>query len=190
MVPSTRISSALIAGLSVAIALSAGCGRDDGPLPELGDHLPASARAVLDNAETMELLALGDEAPDAPPTAGSAAVRAPERDPLARFAPRTGGFHGWKEASRTPLLGAERHKLLYAVYTGIAGNDDKLAACFRPHAALHATRGTETVDLLFSYDCMLVHVYENGRLFTALTTREAAGPVGKVFARAGITSKL
>jgi hypothetical protein len=189
MVPSPRISSALIAGLSVAIALSAGCSRDDGPLPDLGDHLPASARAVLENAETMELLALGDEAPDAPPAA-SAAARAPERDPLARFAPRTGGFHGWKEASRTPLLGAERHKLLYAVYTGIAGNDDKLAACFRPHAAVHATRGTETVDLLFSYDCMLVHVYENGRLFTALTTREAAGPVGKVFARAGISAKL
>mgnify|MGYP000897617960 FL=1 len=188
MVPSTRISSALIAGLSAAIALSTGCGRDDGPLPDLGDHLPASARAVLENPETMELLALGDEAPDVPP-AGSA-PRAPERDPLARFAPRTGGFHGWKEASRTPLLGGERHKLLYAVYTGIAGNDDKLAACFRPHAAVHATRGTETVDLLFSYDCMLVHVYENGRLFTALTTREAAGPVGKVFARAGIAAKL
>jgi|GEM_PF-4367549 len=187
MVPAARVSSPLLASL-LTIALATGCGRDDGPLPDLGEHLPATARAVLENAETMELLALGDEAPEPPAPAGSA--RPPERDPLARFAPRTGGFHGWKETARTPLLGAERHKLLYAVYTGIAGNDDKLAACFRPHAAVHATRGAETVDLLFSYDCMLVHVYENGRLFTALTTREAAGPVGKVFARAGVAAKL
>jgi hypothetical protein len=129
-----------------------------------------STRTILENAERVEVLSLGDRAPEGPGAA-----------------PAPSTFHGWNEKSRVPLAPADQHKLLYAIYTGIAANDDRLAACFHPRAGLHVVRGKDTVDLLFSYDCMLVHAFENGRLFTALTTSEASGPVGKILRRAGVS---
>ncbi len=143
-----------------AVGLARGAERDS---PR---ELPAGVLAVLEKADTLELLSLSPEKPG-------------KKDD-----PKT--LHGWTILGKTALKDAAvRSKVLNAVKKGVADNDGSVAKCFQPRHALRATHGGQTVALLICFQCLQIRVYD-GDTSGVLTTRSPEPVLDKVLKDAGV----
>jgi len=115
---------------------------------------PADAQAVLDKAESLQLLSL---------------------DPDEKAGPKARNhFHGYRVLGSTEVKGkADRQKLLAALSKGLADSDGTVARCFIPRHGIRASQGGKTVELVICFECLQVRGYLDGKRFDLSTT---AGP--------------
>jgi hypothetical protein len=107
--------------------------------------VPEDIRAMLKNAQTFFILSL-DPNP-------------PERE-YRVDQDRSDLFHGYviRERRNVPK-GAERKRLLEALYRSIEDSDGGFDLCFRPRHALSIQFGARTTDILVCFECRLIRVY-------------------------------
>jgi hypothetical protein len=118
----------------LATTLLVGCG-----VTSAGSKMPASAKAVLEQADQFELLSIDPHRPQ----------EKPQDD-----------FHGWKVLGRIQIKDAEtRNKLLAALKKGVNDNDGIAAACFDPRHGIRVTHEGKTMDLVICFECFQVQVY-------------------------------
>ena len=104
-------------------------------------ELPKEAKAILDQAEQIDLYSLDP--------AGGMLKKDAEKD----------GFHGWKVLGKTKLADAkERKKVMAALHKGIAAGFGP-AGCFHPRHGIRATLKDKTVDLVICFECGSMGVY-------------------------------
>jgi len=128
--------------------------------------LPADVDALLDKADTIELISLS-----------------PER--LREAAPTD--FHGWGVLGRTTIKAGEKAAVLAALRAGIRGNDGMVAGCFNPRHGILATAGGRTVALVICFECMSLQVREDGKATVqALTTAAPQATFDRVLKAAGV----
>ncbi len=112
------------------------------------NKLPADVQAILDKADTIELLSLepakGMEVKD--------------------------GFHGYKILGKTTVKGADARKVVAAIHKGIKDSDGTAAACFMPRHGIRAKVDDKTVDLVICYQCLSMTSYLGDKEGVALTT--------------------
>jgi hypothetical protein len=126
-------------GPIVALALALG------PVPGRGDDshgkLPATASAILDGAESIELLSIDPK--DRPSGAGD-------------------DFHGWKVLGRAALRDPDRRRaVVEALRRGVEEADDA-EGCFEPRHGLRATKGGLSADLVICFSCRWIEVRAGG----------------------------
>jgi hypothetical protein len=145
---------ALIAGLAAA-------GSGDDPF----GALPATASALLDDAESVELLSI---------------------DPGQRTSDPGTGFHGWKVLGRTALTDADRRKaVVFAIRRGIRECDDA-SGCFEPRHGLRATKGGKTLDLVICFSCRWIEVHEGGTTAYVRTSGAARPAINQALRDAAV----
>lgn len=130
------------APLAVLLALvSATCFGQDEPTAPIEDSVPDAARAVLENADSLEVFAI-----DPAPQEGAA---------------RT--LRGYPIARSASVAKEQRRPLVDKLYEGIVANSRHISAyCFEPHHALRATKGAETVELVICFTCYQIQVHGPG----------------------------
>lgn len=117
---------------------SAPPGSADNPAREL----PRSVRAVLEQADSFEILAL------APSGVGGDMTDA------------TALFHSWRVLGRSEVSSPEdRKRLLALIEQGLTQGDGRAAKCFNPRHAITAKRGAEIVDVVVCYECFQIEVH-------------------------------
>jgi hypothetical protein len=137
----------LVAGLASA-----------GPGDDPYDTLPATASALLDEAESLELLSL---------------------DPGGRTPDVASGFHGWKILGRTTLRDASGRKaIVAAIRRGVREADDA-SGCFEPRHGLRATKGGKDVDLVICFSCRWIEVREGREIAFVRTSALAKRAINK-----------
>jgi hypothetical protein len=136
--------------------------------PKKKNAIPAEARAILDKADSFELLSL-DPSPEGE-----------VKD----------GFHDWKVLGKTEVKDAEtRKKLVSALAKGAEENDGTVANCFNPRHGIRATHGKKTVELVICFECLQVKGYvDKGDKETAnfLTAKMPQPVFDKVLKDAGV----
>lgn len=146
--------------LGLAFLLVAACSSET-------DRLPAEVRAVIDGAESFELISvhpmpLRDEGSD----------RVFRRHPVLGRATADEG------------VAAEVRALLYR---GINASDGTVAACFNPRHAFRAKRGDRTVDVLICYECLTIEIWPaQGERFTIPTSRGPEPAMSALYTRLGL----
>jgi hypothetical protein len=130
--------------------------------------IPAEAKAVLDKADSFELLSL---------------------DPSDREAGKD-GFHGWKILGKTEVKDADaRKKLVAALEKGAEESKGEVARCFNPRHGIRATHDKKTVELVICFECLQVKGFvDKSDKDTAgyLTTRSPQPALDKVLKDAGV----
>jgi len=107
-----------------------------------GNTIPRNVMAVLQNADTFELLSLD---PESGPDKQSEAVKNP--------------FHGWAILGKTTIQDSEiRKQLNSALEQGVAEGRAG-APCFDPRHGIHAVRSGRAVDLVICFECGHIYVY-------------------------------
>ena len=125
------------------------------------DTLPEKAKAILDQAQSIELYSLDPVESDKTP-------------------PRDGGLHGWKVLGKTTLTENAKQELLTTVTAAIAKKANG-ARCFWPRHAVRAVHEGKTVDLVICYESSWVHVFfDKDQNPTVLTTGSAQEELNKV----------
>ncbi len=124
-----------------------------GPIPGRGDDpprtLPATASAILDGAESIELLSI---------------------DPKDRPAGPGDDFHGWKVLGRAALRDPDRRReVVAAVRRGVEEADDA-EGCFEPRHGLRATKGGVSADLVICFSCRWIEVHAGGEATSVRTS--------------------
>lgn len=143
--------SAMTKGSIAAVVLIAGLA-PAGPGDDPYSKLPANVSALLDEAESVELLSI---------------------DPGDRTSDPGTGFHGWKVLGRTTLRGAEgRRAIVGAIQRGVRETDDA-AGCFEPRHGLRATKGNRVVDLVICFSCRWIEVHDAGKTASVRTSATA-----------------
>jgi hypothetical protein len=138
----------------VGVALIAtGCGSRD--------PIPATERAVLEEADTLEVFALD-------PSVTFLSARENEA---------TVGFHGWPILKRKKVDDSgTREEVAAAVVRGWRKSEDEALHCFDPRHGIRARRGDQTADFVICFACRSVEVYsgsgETGGFLTADSARE------------------
>jgi len=128
--------------------------------------LPASAVAILDKAETIELYSLDPSS---------------ELEKL-----KDGGFRGWKVLGKTTVSREMKATVLKSLYKGIAENKGKAAFCFIPRHAIRATHDGKTVDLVICFECYQIQVFEGEQAGGVLVTRSPQPLLDKVLRDANV----
>ncbi len=131
------------------------------------DVLPEKAKAILDQASSIELYSL---------------------DPIEseKSPPKDGGLHGWKVLGKTTAEGNLKQEMLTAVTTAI-GQKATGARCFWPRHAIRAVHEGKTVDLVICYECSWVYVFfDKDQKPTILTTSSAQEALDKVLRAAKV----
>ena len=105
--------------------------------------LPEGALAALENPESLELLSLdpGEPGGEAPPSA----------------------FHTYAVLGKTPLEGADRTRIVQALYDGITDSDGTVAACFEPRHGIRAKGAGHTVDVVICFKCLFARPFIDGK---------------------------
>jgi hypothetical protein len=124
--------------LALTAALLAGASPCAGEREEKENKIPDAVKAVLDKADSFELLSL---------------------EPSERKEAK-GGFHGWKVLGKTEVKDADTRKdLVAALEKGVAENKGEVAKCFEPRHGIRATRDKKTVELVICFECLQVRGY-------------------------------
>ncbi|MDA1195733.1 MAG: hypothetical protein O2894_11180 [Planctomycetota bacterium] len=142
--------------------------------PGVLELLPGDARAVLEQADRLELLALHPfPFDDGKPAAGE-------------------GFHDYKILGRADVPAADRGALVTALYRAIGENDGTAAMCFNPRHGLRAVRGTSTVDLVICFECLQIHGHGVAPDFrsSGLTTQSAEPAFDALLTKLGLTKHV
>lgn len=131
-------------------------------------ELPKEAKAILDQAEQIELYSLD-------PTGGML-KKDVEKD----------GFHGWKVLGKTKLADAkERKKVMTAIHKGIADSFGP-AGCFHPRHGIRATLKDKTVDLVICFECASMIVYHGEKANSVWTAASPQRRLDKVLEAAKV----
>jgi hypothetical protein len=139
--------------LVVSALLAAGCSSG------FSHVIPARAVAILDDAESFELLCLD-----------------PERTERGEQTAST--YHGWKVLGVAAVPDADtRQRLLTALKRGVDENKGAVAACFNPRHGIRATRGSDTAELVICFECFSAEVYLGGRRTGNFLTTNSPQPV-------------
>lgn len=101
------------------------------------NKLPAEVAAILEKADTVELLSLQ-----------------PKADPEAKDS-----FHQYKILGKTTLKGADATKLVATVQKGIKDSDGTIARCFNPRHGLRASFEGKTAELVICYECNSIECF-------------------------------
>jgi hypothetical protein len=137
------VGSALVATIGCEPLSSIPEGRDDA----VRYQLPPNAPQILERAQVLEILALGE--PD----------DVPERD--------RGRFDGRPILGRARLGAEQRGWVARAIYQAIGGGSGA-ALCFSPHHGVRAQLGDETLELSICYGCVQLKVLGAERGFIAI----------------------
>jgi hypothetical protein len=123
--------------LAVALALTLCAGTLASAEKE--SKIPDDVKAVLDKADSFELLSL---------------------DPSVDRETVKDGFHGWKVLGKTAVKDADvRKQLVAALAKGAAENKGEVAKCFNPRHGIRATQDKKTVEMVICFECLQAHVY-------------------------------
>jgi hypothetical protein len=128
--------------------------------------IPAEAKAILENADELELLALDPNHPK----------KKPVED-----------FHGWEVLGKKTIDQAERRRLVEAFEKGVAEPHVQPAHCFNPRHGIRVTKGGKSADFVICFECHQVRVYMPGqkeKLF--LVSSAPADLFNKILKGAGI----
>jgi hypothetical protein len=101
------------------------------------NKMPEDVKAVLEKADTLELISLepADDKSD-------------------------NGLHSWKVLGKTEIKDAEvRKKVVAALLKGVGDSDGNAACCFIPRHALRARQGDKAVDLVICFQFAQVQIY-------------------------------
>ncbi|MEZ0228867.1 MAG: hypothetical protein ACAI25_09595, partial [Planctomycetota bacterium] len=150
--------SALLLGLATVLPAPHVQAEDKPPTAKVKDAFPDETRAVLEQPDELEVLALVCERP-----------------------PKTGEdvFRGYPVKKRVTVPKEERAALIAALYQGIE-DGGPVAKCFEPHHGLHAKQGDKTVDLVICFVCLQTQVHDGGRRRTVATTKAPESALGKL----------
>jgi hypothetical protein len=105
------------------------------------NKLPDAAKAVLDNAASLEIYSLQPE--QAKPGADESKL-----------------FHGYPILAKATVKDEDKKKVLEALYKGIADNKGIAANCFIPRHGLRATNEGKTIDLVICFECLQVDLWD------------------------------
>lgn len=107
------------------------------------NEVPDAARAILDKAETIELVSI---------------LPHEERDPNKET------FRKYPVLGKTPIKDGEvRKRVVGALVKGAADNKEGQAKCFDPRHAIRATHDGKTVELVICFACNYAQVYVEGK---------------------------
>ena len=156
--------SAMTRGSIAAFVLIAGLA-PAGPAEDPYHKLPATVSALLDEAESIELLSI---------------------DPGERTSDPGSGFHGWKVLGRTtPSDDGGRKAIVAAIKRGIREADDA-AGCFEPRHGLRATKGDKAIDLVICFSCRWIEVHEGGMTASVRTSSAAKPAINRALREAAV----
>ncbi len=127
------------------LPLPADFGIDTTEVPDTDDphKIPAGAKAILDKAESFELLSLDLQTPDDDPK---------------------GTFHGWKVLGKKVIDKAEvRKSLVLAFEKGVAEYKEIGKKCFLPRHGIRVKHAGKVADFVLCFECNNVRVYVDGR---------------------------
>lgn len=134
-----------------------------------GSKLPSDVVAVLENADTFELLSLD-----------------PEHESTGN------GRQQWPELGKTAIQSPEtRQRVLAALNQGVA-EGGTAAKCFFPRHGIRAVRGDTTVDLVMRaracFECHQIYVYFDGKRSASavLTSGSPEATLDEVLKTAGV----
>jgi Protein of unknown function (DUF1559) len=130
------------------IPLPADFGIDTTEVPDTDDphEIPAAAKAILDTAESLELLSLDLLTPDDNPK---------------------GTFHGWKVLGKKAIDKAEVRKSLVLVFEkGVAEYKEMGKKCFLPRHGIRVKHAGKVADFVICFECNNVRVYVDGGVET------------------------
>jgi len=141
-------------------------------LPDTGTAFPPALKAVLENADTIELFAMD-----------------PESGTRTETIPTVAAFHDYRFLNRAPLEDSGlRHELVRLYYQAVFRSEGRAALCFLPRHALRATRGAEQVDVLACFECLQLRWWGPGSLEGSATIDDGdVAALDELYARAGLT---
>lgn len=107
--------------------------------------IPASSRAILENADVFVLIA----------TEPGASM--PQSSGIKREM-----FHEFEVIGKAELKDKKLQKeLLQSLYLGIGKSNGEPAACFNPRHGIRAIKGAQVVDLLICFECGPIWIFPN-----------------------------
>jgi hypothetical protein len=105
-------------------------------------QIPPTVKAILQNAESLEVLSLEPTTPTEPPE---------------------DAFHGWKVLGRKTLDQSEQRKKLIAVFSqGVSEYTGGGFRCFIPRHGLRVKHKDQVADLVICFECSHVRAYVDG----------------------------
>ncbi|MDC3960559.1 hypothetical protein [Polyangium jinanense] len=135
--------------------------------PVLGcSSLPDSAVAVLEGADSFQVLALDPDRGEEPP-------------------PGVETFHGHQVLAKGDVEGPEARERIAGIVNAGVRKGGTQAKCFNPRHGVHAVQGGRTVDLVICYECSALEVVEDGRS-TTLPTGDVQADLDEAFRAAGV----
>jgi WG containing repeat len=157
----------------VSMTVFASRSRDSGHLEacdsatEVGNLIPGTAAAILEQADHFELLSLN-----------------PDYQRIAA----DGDFHGYKVLRTVVIDNTETRKKLVSTFEqAVAENQGIEAACFNPRHGIRVTRKEKRADFVICFECNRVHVL-GAVQGTFLITRSAEPLFDSVLRRKGVVS--
>jgi hypothetical protein len=126
-------------------------------VPDTDDphKIPADAKAILDKAESFELLSLDLQTPDDD---------------------RKGTYHGWKVLGKKVIEKAEvRKSLVLAFEKGVAEYKEMGKKCFLPRHGIRVTHADKIADFVICFECNNVRVCVDGGAETEFFISDSPG---------------
>lgn len=112
------------------------------PPAEAGHKLPAEVLEVLEKADAIELFSL---TPESKPAANETAL------------------FSWKVRGQRVVRDAGARKtLLDELKKGVAAYDNTDVFCFKPHHAIKAVAGEQSVTLVICFECKKIRIHRGG----------------------------
>ncbi len=98
---------------------------------------------------------------------------------------RPGQFHGHPILGQTVLSGADKERVVPAIYGGFAERRIFRAACFVPHHGLRAVQGKQSVDLVICFGCTTLVTFSAGQQGSAPITHAPEKYLNRLLRDAG-----
>ena len=148
------------------LACSPASSLPEGRDPQVRRQLPADFVALLEQADTFEVLALDD---------GESFSEVP-------------GFPQYRVRARVAVDdAAARLAVVRALYQGVR-DATLVAVCFRPHHAIHTRRGVAELTIPICFGCRQIQVppRANGVAFVGIDPEPLVAALGAIFQRHGL----
>jgi hypothetical protein len=128
--------------------------------------IPADAKAILEKAESFELLSLEPR--------------------TAREVPKE-SFHGWKVLGKKIDKAEVRKQLVEAFEKGVTENKGDMARCFLPRHGIRVTHDGKSAAFVICFQCNQVRVYVGGEAERVIHVSDSPAEVfNKVLKDAGV----
>ncbi|MDC0744471.1 hypothetical protein [Polyangium mundeleinium] len=128
--------------------------------------LPDATVAVLEGADSFQVLALDPDHAGEPP-------------------PGVESFHGHQVLAKGDVADPKARERIVGIVNAGVRKGGTQAKCFNPRHGVHAVREGHTVDLVICYECSALDVVEDGRS-TTIPTGDVQADLDEAFRAAGI----